>query len=592
MTGARATGVWAASFLDELNRAGVDTVCVAPGSRSTPLVLAAASQPGLRLVTHLDERSAAFFALGLGKASGRPAAVITTSGTAAANLLPAVVEASQGGVPLILLTADRPHRLRGADANQAIDQTHLYGRYVRRFVEAAPPSDDPAALRHLRILADRAVADATGSDPGPVHVNFPFDKPLEPASPAHVPGPAEGHSSGEPLTRVEFAHETPLDDQADAWTTMLAGARRPLIVAGYQVQPGRTGPAILGLAAAAGVPVLADPLSGARFGPGRGAARIGSYDLFLRDPEVASRLRPDLVIRLGASPTSGPLVRYLESHRDAVQAVASGGGRWKDHEALASHYYVGDVGALAESVGDRLEGRGVEEGWTERWERLDQAAAEATRPANEPMSEPRVMTGALAAAVAGGATLFVSNSMPVRDLDAFGGVGDEALDVEANRGASGIDGIVSTAAGLSLGSEAPLVCVLGDLAFYHDMNGLLATRETGVAVTYVVVHNDGGGIFHMLPIREFDPAFTAYFATPHGLDFRHTAALYDLPYQRVATAGELDEAITRGVAVGGSRIIEVRTDREDNRSYRERAAAAAAAAVTRVLNQEPQESTE
>ena len=276
MTGARATGVWAASFLDELNRAGVDTVCVAPGSRSTPLVLAAASQPGLRLVTHLDERSAAFFALGLGKASGRPAAVITTSGTAAANLLPAVVEASQGGVPLILLTADRPHRLRGADANQAIDQTHLYGRYVRRFVEAAPPSEDPAALRHLRILADRAVADATGSDPGPVHVNFPFDKPLEPASPAHVPGPAEGHSSGEPLTRVEFAHETPLDDQADAWTTMLAGARRPLIVAGYQVQPGRTGPAILGLAAAAGVPVLADPLSGARFGPGRGAARAGA----------------------------------------------------------------------------------------------------------------------------------------------------------------------------------------------------------------------------------------------------------------------------------------------------------------------------
>ena len=198
------------------------------------------------------------------------------------------------------------------------------------------------------------------------------------------------------------------------------------------------------------------------------------------------------------------------------------------------------------------------------------------------------MTGALRCA-RDGAWLFVSNSMPVRDLDSYGPGGGRDVSVVGNRGASGIDGIVSTAAGVSAGAGARVVCVLGDLAFYHDMNGLLATREPDVDVVFVVIHNDGGGLFHTLPIREFEPAFTAHFATPHGLDFRHTAALYDLPYQRCTTAAELDAAISQGVAAGGSRVIEVPTDREENRLHREQAAQRVADAVSRVLSQEQKE---
>lgn len=576
-------GPWAASFLDELARAGVRTVCLAPGSRSTPLVLAAARHPDLRVITHLDERSAAFFALGMGRATGTPAAVITTSGTAAANLFPAVVEASQAGVPLLLLTADRPHRLRDSDANQAIDQLHLYGRYVRRFFEVAPPSSRPASIRHLRSLAARSVGDATGPDPGPVHLNFPFDKPLQPESPGDMASPEGGRAEGAPLTRIERGLGAPSTALVDELAHLLSGSRRGVIVVGPVAEPSRVGPGVLRLAAAVGLPVLVDPLSGARFGPDEGAARSATYDLFLRDDAAADRLRPDLVLRFGPAPTSAVLGRFLEAASQVPQIVAGRGRRWKDHAGLATIYADCDPGLLAEALAGRVSR--CDPAWRSLWTAVEKAAAEAACPGDGELTEAGVMTEALRAA-ADGACLFVSNSMPIRDLDAFGPAGGAPVPTLANRGASGIDGVVSTAAGASVGAARPVICVLGDLAFYHDMNGLLATRERDVHVVYVVIHNDGGGIFHLLPIRAFDPVFTEHFATPHGLDFRHAAALYDLPYLRVAGTQELDTAIREGLAKGGSRVIEVRTGRERNRLHRERAAGLVAAAVARVLNEE------
>ncbi len=587
--------VWARTLVDELVRAGVREVCVAPGSRSTPVVLACAERDELRLFVHVDERSAGFFAVGVGKASGRPAAVLTTSGTATANLYPAVVEASQAETPLLVLTADRPHRLRDADANQAIDQLRLYGTFVRAFVEVAPPSVDGPALRHLRSTVSRAVAEAVGLPAGPVHLNLPFDKPLEPgAGPDDVPaGFADAHprawrgrEGGAPYTRVGRRTPGASEEELEALAERLRTAERAVMVAGPCPEPGRSGPALRRLAAAAGVPLLADPLSGARYGGPDGADVVGAYDLVLASPEVAAALEPDLVLRFGQAPTSANLLRWLEGEASgAAQVVVDPGGRWKDHLATATDYLRADAAGLALALAERVARAGTP-AWRERWRRLEATARRTAAGAlAQAPCEGAVLAAAVEAAPEGG-TLFVSSSMPVRDLDAFGGPRSRALTALGNRGASGIDGIVSTALGVAAGAGAPAVAVLGDLALMHDMNGLLATREEGVEVVFVVIHNDGGGIFHMLPVREEEPHFTPYFATPHGLDFRHAAALYGLPYARLEGPAGVGEALAEALQAGGSRILEVRSDREENRRRRRAVVEAVGAALLETLKEE------
>ncbi len=588
MKDANRNQLWARAFTEELVRAGVRTVCIAPGSRSTPLVLACARVEGLRVLTHLDERSAAYFALGLGKATGRPAAVVTTSGTATANLFPAVVEASQAEVPLLLLTADRPHRLRDADANQSIDQIRLYGEHVRAFVEVAPPTVEDRALRHLRSVAGRAVASAVGMPAGPVHLNFPFDKPLEPTPVVgdvdagfydEHPLAAEGRAEGEAFARIGTRRPEAEAAEIEAVAVLLQGSERGLVVAGPSTEPGRTGPAAVRLSAASGFPLLADPLSGARYGPAGDALVSGRYDLFLRDPEVRERLRPEVVLRIGSAPTSAALNTYLEEALDARQIVIDAGGRWKDHLSVANDYVQADPTQVLDVLGAAVP-RVASDEWRSLWSRAEERA---DRTVTAELEAGEVFEGELMADVVdvlpGGSALFVSSSMPVRDLDAYAPPREAALRTFGNRGASGIDGIVSTALGVSVGLERPVVAVVGDLAFYHDMNGLLGTRIDGAEVVFVLVNNDGGGIFHMLPIREHEPAFTSLFATPHGLDFRHAAALYDLPYRRVGIGMELRSAVADALAEGGSRILEVRSDRETNHARHEETARAVRDAI-------------
>ena len=363
--------MWAAALLDELARAGVREVVLAPGYRSAPLVMAAAADARLRVFTHLDERSAAFFALGVGKRARRPAAVITTSGTAVANLLPAVVEASYSEAPLLLLTADRPHRLRGADANQAIDQAGIFGRHVRDFVEAAPPEAEEATLVHLRALAARAVASSLGRPAGPVHLNLPFAKPL---APTRVPGDvpdgfaaahplaARGRPEEAPLTRIAVRRSAPPAGHLAELAARVREVDRGLIVAGPSPEPERDGPAAKALAAATGYPLLADALSGARFGDAGGALRIGGYDLFLGDAPTREALRPELVLRLGASPTSANLLSLLEE-AGGEQWVIDAGDRWKDHLNVASDYLRADVAAFAEALCAAMARRVRARGW-------------------------------------------------------------------------------------------------------------------------------------------------------------------------------------------------------------------------------------
>lgn len=622
--------LWARTLLDELARCGIREVVVAPGARSTPLVLAAAADPQFRITVQVDERSAGFLALGMGKATGAPAAVITTSGTAVANLFPAVVESAQSENPLLLLTADRPPHLRGADANQTIDQTHLFGRYIRFFRELSPARVSEAALRHLRSVAVQAVAASVGDPGGPVHLNLAFDKPLEPAA---VPGDlpeglgrsppplVQGRPGGLPLTRVPPRRALPDPAGVEVLAERLRTAARPLLVAGPVPRPWEVGPPVLHLAGL-GFPLLADPLSGARFGaPGRsgpgesgeptepsrdGGSRrggVGTYDLALRTPEIRRRLRPDLIVRFGASPTSTSLLTLLEENGGAPQVVVDAGDRWKDHLAMASHVVPWDPARTATALRERLAGASRNVAWLQEWQEVEAIVRGAV--AESGVKGGGLFEGAVVAEVAARVPeeiiLFVSSSMPVRDLDAFGAPRERGPVVLGNRGASGIDGIVSTAMGASLGARRPVVAILGDLALLHDMNGLLAAREPGIRVLFVVIQNDGGGIFHHLPIREHDPPFTRMVATPHGREVDRIAHLHDLPHLRVeGRQGEpseglrgmeglrqaLDALLPSLLQGDGCALLEVRTDRNQNEQRHREVAERVRSALARAWTHE------
>ena len=595
------TTAWVRAFIDELARGGVAHVCVAPGSRSTPLVMACAREERIRTWVLLDERCAGFFALGLGKTTRRPAAVITTSGTATANLFPAVIEASQAGVPLLVLTADRPQELRGTDANQTIDQSRIYGAFVRESLDAGEPSADE--LRSVRALACGAVAATLGMDPGPVHVNFPFEKPLEPAElsaeqaatlRAADPVGLDGHADGTPMVPVVEGGAGPIEDDVRAVASALAAGGRGLIVAGPVIDPEAVGPAIGDLARATGFPVLCDPLSGVRFSEHGAEHSVTAYDLFLRglwdvpppreashDAKLREVLRPDVVCRIGDAPTSASLLAFLGGFGEVPQ-VRLTSGRGKDHLGVTSLDVRSEVASFVRAVTEELSALGAvtkasstpntPPTWRDQWTKIDQAARQAVcayraSDAGEPFEGD--VLAAVVAGVPEGTILFVSNSMPVRDLDAFGG-GGKPLRVYGNRGASGIDGIVSTVAGITAAGDgpSPIVAVVGDVAFYHDMNGLLAVAKFELDIVFVVINNDGGGIFHMLPIREHEPEFTQYFAAPHGLDFRHAAELYGISYRRVdhppGAEDALEDAFGDVLAGTGPRILEVRSDRDQN----------------------------
>jgi|AntRauMinimDraft_4_1070384.scaffolds.fasta_scaffold00208_7 2-succinyl-5-enolpyruvyl-6-hydroxy-3-cyclohexene-1-carboxylate synthase len=575
MTAPNRNTLWGRAVAEELARAGVEAVCVCPGSRSTPLTVAVDAHDDLTVYSHLDERSAAFFALGRGKRTGEPTAVVTTSGTATANLHPAVMEANQARVPLLVLTADRPPELRDSGANQTVDQQKLYGDAVRHYRDLPEPEADDRKLRSLRASVCRAVGETTGANPGPVHLNAPFRKPLEPTDvPGDVPEDfadeyplAERGRDDAPFVSVDHAPARPTDATLDALAAAAEDAERGLLVAGPE-DDGLSGDAASALAEATGFPMLADPLSDLRFGPHVGDALVvGGNDAVLAADPPALDPGPDFVLRFGASPTSKPLRKYLAAS-DARQVVVDPAGGWREAEFTASDLLAADPDETARGIAERVDsGR---DAWTERVLDLD---ARYWRTVAD-FDPDALLEGDVARVVAAdapdSATVFVSNSMPVRDVDRFAEPRTADLTVLGNRGASGIDGIVSSALGAGSATDDPLVLLTGDVAYYHDSNGLLALERCGVDATVVLVNNDGGGIFHMLPIEAFDPPFTGQFKTPHGLDFAPTGDTYDLEFARVETIEGLREAYRQSVGAAGTQVLEVRTDAAASHRERER----------------------
>lgn len=549
-------------LVDELARCGMVEAVVAPGSRSTPLALALVAHPGVRVHVRVDERSASFLALGLARASRRPVAVVCTSGTAAANLHPAVMEADESGVPLLVLTADRPPELRGTGANQTVDQIGLYGGAVRMFAEVGTPDPAPGMVAYWRSLSCRAWASATGGRPGPVHLNVAFRDPLTPDEPSATPtwtAPLDGRPDGRPwISRpAPFTEPAPL---------VLPDVERGVIVCGdgdFDPVP------FLALAEVTGWPLLAEPTSNARR-----VGALSTYRQLLASPGFADAHAPELVVSVGRPNLSRQVLAYLR--RAERHVVVTAGALGDPAASLANDFSdpartaTDVVAAVAPPAGlDWAHPRRTD--WSGSWERAEAVAREAidsVLDADETLSEPRLARD-LVAHLSAGSLLFAGASMPIRDLDATMRARC-GVRLVGNRGVSGIDGTVSTAIGAALAhqkeGEGPAYALVGDLAMLHDQNGLIiGPEEPRPDLVVIVVNNDGGGIFSGLE-QAGHPDFERVFGTPHGVSMERVAAVADLPYTRVEWATDLPKALLGE----GLRMVEVRTTRAGSAALRRR----------------------
>ena len=573
MTPTRDTYLLLRAFVDELARCGMRAACTSPGSRSTPLALSLAREERLRCFSHIDERCSSFFALGLAKATGLPVAITCTSGTAVAELLPAAIEAQEARVPLLLLTADRPPELRENGAGQAIDQIKIFGSAAKWFFEVGNHEASPERLRWMRTLACRAYWSALEGRPGAVHLNFPLREPLV-LEDEELPEDPSGRPDGLP-----FVRRSPLTSgnavESENLRRLLAGANRGVVVAGRHERDTPLPEAVAHFAERLGWPLLADPLSRARRGP----AAIAHYDAFLRDLDLASSLRPDLVLRVGDLPVSKPLRGWLGGLEGVTQVALDPEGAWQDPDSVLTHSFALEpAGALSE-LSEALSSPDVEEvdgDWLGSWRRADELAAEAIvgALAEGGLSEP-LLAGELGVLLPEESTLFVASSMPVRDIETFWPARDDPPRVLCNRGANGIDGTVSSAFGAAAAGEGTVVLLIGDVALAHDIGGLLAAGRLQLKLTIVLIDNGGGGIFDFLPISKAPMAlgpdlqgeesiFARHVSTATGLDFARAADLYGLVHERVAETNDFRAALERSLAGEGSSIIEVRTQRSEN----------------------------
>ena len=553
------TQSFAATFVDELAAQGVDFACISPGSRSAPLAIALQRHPKIRVFVHIDERSGSFFGVGLAKGTGKPVVLLCTSGTAAAEFHPAVVEAFHSRTPLIVLTADRPPDLRDVGANQSIDQQHLYGTAVRWFFDPGAPVESASGPRQWRRLAARAYAEAAG---GPVHINLPFREPLVP-TPGELPA-----ALGTAGQAISAGRTMPTPGQVTTLASALQRAQRPLVIAGEMRDGDRLAPALARL----GLPVLAEPSSQLR--RAETGAAVESYEALLR-AGWSLQHGPDLVVSLGGAPTSKVLGAWLAA-ASAPTFLIDPDRMWRDPDQVASHVMACDPQALLEAL-PAMDRNAWRDEWISAGKRA--TAAIAATFISTALHEGHIVR-ALAARLPDNGQVFVGSSMPIRAVDSFWPYAKTQQRFYGNRGASGIDGLVSSGLGLAAGrSNLPTVLLLGDLSVYHDMNGLWALRRHGLRATIVVCDNNGGGVFNFLPQAQHQDVFEELFATPLGLDFAQVARLYDLVYSPVTDRAGLEPALVDALAAQTPTLVVVKFKREDSVNGHRTCWEAAAAAL-------------
>jgi 2-succinyl-5-enolpyruvyl-6-hydroxy-3-cyclohexene-1-carboxylate synthase len=566
----------ASALVDALVAGGVRHACVSPGSRSTPLALALARDARVHVHVHLDERSSAFFALGIAKAIGEPVAIACTSGTATAELFPAIVEASQSRTPLLALTADRPPRLRGTGANQTIDQERLYGRYARAWIEPPVPGDPDDAVAWRRAGAD-AVAASTGDPAGPVQVNCPFEEPLVPEGPGEPVVAERG-----PERSREAGGVPAIEPAAERFVRRNAG-RHGVIVVGAVPAPRTL--SLLSLGVLLGWPVLAEPLSGLRLDASAAGRALGAGQFLAGDAAWLERHRPDVVLQVGATPTTRATQALVAAAEEVV--VLDHGHPDPDPEVRAAERIDADPELFAAISWDRFadDRPATDPSWREAWRAADLVARAAVDRLLDAWGEPfegRVARD-LAAFVPNGAVVCVGSSSPVRDLDAYMTprrpptiwTAPDLVRFVANRGASGIDGFISTALGVAASGVGPAYALMGDLTFLYDAGSLLWSARRGHDAVLVVLANGGGEIFSLLPQRDL-PEHEELFVTPHGLDLDALCAAAGAGHERVEHAGAFLPAVERAARAGGVRVVEVAIGAARNRVRREEVRAAVA----------------
>jgi 2-succinyl-5-enolpyruvyl-6-hydroxy-3-cyclohexene-1-carboxylate synthase len=557
----------ASAFAEELARGGLRLAVVSPGSRSTPLAVALWRQPGIEVKVIVDERSAGFFALGAAQASGEPVALLCTSGTALVNYHPAVVEADESAIPLVVLSADRPPELRGIGAGQTIDQIKPFGSSVRWFCEVGTHEADDSGLLHYRSVACRALATARGeARPGPVHLNLPWREPLAPvpvegAVTATDPLALQG-LDGRPLTAVTHIDLEPSTFLLDEVAGHVGNAISGVIVAGRRLDPGLREP-LAHLARVSGFPILAEPTSQLRCGPHDRSRVVAAYDLLLRDERFARSVAPDLILRFGEMPASKPLRAWIEAS-GADQIVIDPYGGWNEPSRRAAAILRADPTGLAQGWAVRLEGpEGRERSLPDRWleaEAAAQAALDEALGGGGEITEP-ALHRALGRAHSDGDLVYTGSSMPIRDQEAFLAASSTDAHFLSNRGANGIDGLISSGIGAAQASGRATTIISGDLGLLHDVGGLAALREVETPVRIIVIDNDGGGIFHFLPQEAVlgGDEFEALLGTPRGVDVAKAALLFDLPHCRLDSLDDLPDALAAGTG-----LVEVKTERRTN----------------------------
>ncbi len=595
------------AFVDELVVAGIRDAIVCPGSRSTPVALALRAHAGVHVQVLIDERSAGFFALGLARTTRRPVVLLATSGTAVVNFAPAVVEASLARVPLVVLTADRPDELLDRGAPQTIDQNHLYGSHARWFVRLDLDSTAPDGVANARFVAARAVATASEGPAGPVQIDLPLREPLIPAGDlgAVAPMAGAGASSGTAFASTLQGRRHLDEEQLTALARRLSSIERGLIVAGPLDDPATHEP-IACLAAATGFPILADPLSGLRAGGHDRSMVMTHADHLVRPGTWLDAHRPELIVRFGAMPTSKPLTELFRTSAAPLIAIDGDGG-WRESALVPATFIHSDVAWTAAALADEV--RGTAEaaeasatgaagtaadtaagGWTRDWLDAESTAEKALSEWLAGLVEPFEGTPlrALAELLPAGSILWAGNSMPVRDLDDWLPSRESPLRVMSNRGANGIDGVVSTALGSAAGSIGPVALVVGDVSFLHDVGALVTARLAKPDLLVVLINNDGGGIFSLLaqartsaPGAGLPEHFEELFGTPHSIDLGAIVRSIGFRHRLVEPGSPTDLRIAIDTELRGTglRVVELRTDRARNAQLHHEAAAAVASAL-------------
>lgn len=567
-----------ALMMREFERSGVTDACLSPGSRSTAIVTALL-RGNIRPWVVLEERAGGFFALGMARETRRPVILACTSGTAAANYMPAVAEAGLSRVPLIVITADRPPEARDCRSPQTIDQVRMFGSHARWSVDLPAPSAGTDLDNYYRTLACRAAAVALGPPAGPVHLNLPMREPLidtaEETEALRASRPR--FESQRPYVCVRPFRTTLESDAIRAIANQLGDCERGVIVCGPGTEPAGAG-AIAMLAQRLGWPILADPLSGLRFGGHDRRLVVDAYDALLRDADFLARNQPDAVIQFGDPPVSKALGQFLAYRRRHAHVIVAEPGSWPDPFHIATDIARSETAEFCTRMLETIGAARAASDWSDSWlaaSRVVRSTLDEIIAAETAMFEGKVIT-ALLQLLPDGSLLQAGNSMPVRDLDTFAGHSGRVLSLCCNRGANGIDGVLSAALGAAAVRRDPTALVLGDLSFLHDLAALHIAARYSIHLLVVVINNDGGGIFSFLPQASLGSgAFETFFGTPHGLDFEPAVAIGRAHYARIASWQRFNEAVEAALKQPGLHVVEISGDRAHNLKAHQRAIAQA-----------------